>query len=431
MVNKKLLKNLEANRNSIEELSGYVDAINSNAWTLTYMYPEDFGPAKFPDNHSFPTSISTHRMIKQFKPNADGQFVIYYSPINEAFASYFNPAKTINTSLNLGETTEYIVYADSSSGALPLNGNYLQNASTWATVVRPATKFQNFKMLRVVGASIEIFVDDVAHNFSGFIEGGVSFAMSGQGIGTESIDLQRLQNFSNFTRFPAKSPTVFRYRAPNINFMQFGPYEPFTQIPYFIISGKGLSSTATVGIVMTNHVEGVFWPEMAHFAYKSKFQQIQGAQQYKAAEESPHNSAMEEQKNQHITDRVSQVGHRVGDVKYYHSFPIHDITDFTLNKLKDPEQPTIKLFDTIKDKKDFRQFFHDTQRPINMPPRKPDADDPEPPEPRPSTNEKPRNKDEENYAEYERQTQPYLNDVASAIFQAGTYRTDGGGKGKM
>ena len=336
MVNKILLKNLETNRNSVEELKQYMTHVNEHAWSYSYLYPEDFGPAKFPDNHSFPTTISTNRMIKQFKPNNNGTFVIYYCPVNETFASYFNIAKEVNTGLNLGQKNEYIVYADSSNAELPLINGSLKNASEWPTIVRPAPKFQNFKMIRLIGASIEIFVDDVERNFEGQIEAGVSFAVAGQGIGVESIKLDQLQNFSNFSRFSTKDPLIFRYRAPNINFMQFGPYEPFVRIPYFIITGKGISSTATIGVVMTNHIEGVFWPELAHFSFKPKHKQKDGSTQAKDLENAGSRTIMDSDPGTNITNRITQTAYNIGDIKFYH--PLEELGVFSIPDFKDPDK---------------------------------------------------------------------------------------------
>jgi hypothetical protein len=317
MVNKQLLKNLETNRNSIEELSAYTRRINENAWSFSYLYPEDFGPAKFPDNNSFPTTISTNRMIRQFKVNNNGEFIIYFSPVTETFASYFNPDKAVGVPLDRGNLSEYIVYADSDGGNIPLNGNVLSNASTWSHINRPAPKFQNLRMIRLIGASLELFVDDSQKNYSGIIEAGMGFAVAGAGLYADSIDPERIQNFSRYSRFVPKTPLVCRYRAPNSNFMEFGPYEPYMQVPYYIIRGKGLPTTSTIGVIMTNHVEGVFWPEMAHFAYKPKFSQIPGNIQRMNVEKIAGQTAMQTNIKTTVGERASQNGILLGDLKIY------------------------------------------------------------------------------------------------------------------
>lgn len=314
-----LKKTIERNRNSLEELSSFADVINKNAWTFSYLYPEDFGPAPYPDNHSFPTTVATNRFIRQFKVNTEGEFLIYYSPVSETFASYFNIAKVLDTTLDRGTLTEYITYADNNSQPLPLIDSKLKNASTWSYFLRPSPKFQHFKMIRLIGASLEIFIDDIEQNHSGIIEGGMSFAVAGAGIQSDQINPDRMQNFSQYNRFSTRDPLVFRYRAPNNNFMEFGPYEPFMQVPYFIIRGRGLSQTATIGVVVTNHVEGVFWPEFAHFSLKQEIPQIPGEEQKLKAEQAAGKTIIESQKDANLEDRAAQTSSEIAGVKYYHN----------------------------------------------------------------------------------------------------------------
>lgn len=346
MVNNKLLKNLETNRNSIEELASYTRHINEHAWTFSYLYPEDFGPSKFPDNHSFPTTISTNRMIRQFKVNSSGDFIIFYSPVVETFASYFNPAKAVGVPLDRGVLTEYIVYADSDSGNIPLNGSELANASNWPHINKPAPKFQNFRMIRLIGASLEVFVNDIDKNHTGVIEAGMSFAVAGAGLYADRINPDKIQNFSRYSRFYSKNNNslVCRYRAPNNNFMEFGPYEPYMQVPYYVIRGKGLSPSATIGIIMTNHVEGVFWPEMSHFAYIPRFTQAVGATQRIEVEKKAGETAMEVKSVVNLADKATQSGIQVGDIKVY--LPKTRRALFNMSLFDDPTDDTLSRIDS-------------------------------------------------------------------------------------
>ena len=251
-----------------EDPVAHFKTIEQNSWALTYLYPEFFSHGKLPSPKGLQTSTTTLEFNRVFKVDTEGKFLAYFSPVTETFASYTNGE--IFADLEEGDINQYMVYADNGKGSVNLTNNMLNDTSSWNYAHGPSTKLNSFfKQLRVVGAYIELSVMDVLDNYKGIVESCEYFEIAGNGISSEEINVTKLLSYP---RYKAQKPNeIVRmvYRKNNSKLDEFGPYEPFTTLPFFLFHGHDLSPNATVNVKYEIHIEGVVLPHVSHFATKN------------------------------------------------------------------------------------------------------------------------------------------------------------------
>lgn len=241
---------------------------HEEAWTLSYLFPEKYGGAKIPDSHPSPSNTTMLVMDRTVK-SYNGDYVGAFSPIVETCAPYFNSYEA-NTSLPTGGLGEYVVYADNNGAAMSIDGNnILANLSSWGYSQGPSyQKLGAYKRLRVVGACLELKVMDRERDYSGLIETCLGFEVIGNGLKNDKIDLDKLSNYPHYKTFKTTEEVILKYRYNNDKYTLYGPYEPFSTVPFHVIRISGLSASASVRIRTIIHVEGMLMPNLVHFATK-------------------------------------------------------------------------------------------------------------------------------------------------------------------
>jgi len=238
-----------------------------NAWTLNYLYPEKFGGAKIPDPHPVPSNTTTLTTDRIIKPN-NKSALVYFSPLIETTAPYFF-GYTVNTSLPAGNLSDYIVYADSNSAPIPVDSKNILSLESWSYKQQPSLgKLSAYKRLRVVGACMEINVMDKVEDYSGIIETCMGIEVIGNGLKNDNIDTSRMCNHPNYRVFKTNEPIILKYRYNHEKYTAYGPYEPFSMVPFHLARFSSMSDTASIRIKTTIHIEGMLMPSLTHFATK-------------------------------------------------------------------------------------------------------------------------------------------------------------------
>lgn len=239
--------------------------IHKNAWLLNYLFPNLYSGAKLNDGNQFPTNTCTLSMERTIKPH-NGAALIFFSPVNEANASYLNPG--LSNNLSIGQVGEYIVYADSAGNGINTDANgIIENLSTWGHYQGPSyNKLSAYKQIRIIGASIEVYIQDVERFYSGIVETCLGFEANGNGLKNDMIDVENMDQYPDYRTFKPQEEIILKYRYNNKRLLKFGPYEPYMTIPFHLIKASGLSDRASVRIKTTVHVEGILMPRLSHFA---------------------------------------------------------------------------------------------------------------------------------------------------------------------
>lgn len=346
---------------------------HEEAWTLSYLFPEKYGGAKIPDSHPAPSNTTMLVMDRTVK-GYTGNYLGVFSPIVETCAPYFNSYEA-NTSLPTGGLGEYVVYADNNGAAMNIDGsNVLANLSTWNYKQGPSyQKLGAYKRLRIVGACLEVKVLDREKDYSGLIETCLGFEVIGNGLKNDKIDLDKLSNYPHYKTFKTNEEIILKYRYNNDKYTHYGPYEPFSTVPFHIVRISGLSASASVKVRTIIHIEGMLMPNLVHFATKDIIVQSTRAEQQEKQRGNANVTVMSSEENeaQHQT-YTGSVPPDSKKLKVDDGFPRNTSPltktrkkrdDDLLQKRNDPKIQIDNLPETLDD---FQQksYFEKTSEPV-------------------------------------------------------------------
>lgn len=257
--------------------------MHENAWSLSYLYPDLYGGAKIPEEHPIASNTTTLTMDRTVK-SYNGTYLGVFSPVVETCAPYFNASTT--GILPTGNLSDYIVYADNNGAALNTGTDGILNSlSTWNYKQGPTiNRLGAYKKLRIVGACMEITVRDRIGNYAGIIETCSGYEVIGNGFKNDSVDINKLQNHVHYRNYKTNEHVVVKYKYTNEKYTKYGPYDPFTSVPFYLVKITGMSSTASVNVKTTIHIEGALMPSLVHFTTKDLIPQASFGQQRKKME---------------------------------------------------------------------------------------------------------------------------------------------------
>lgn len=252
-------------------------------WAISHLFPDIYQPQRFPDQYRFPTHIMTNKSQRTLTVPTSKDFAIYFCPMADCFYNYqFNAVGQIYEGLSTpwravdGTSDAHISYADNNS----LNTNLttsgkrvfvegsnekFNNVLSWNYSSMGTVSLKKFKKIRLIGAAIKITYTGKLEDMSGIVK----VAMGIKGFTTpltgEDINTEELHNFPEYKTFTLEAPIVCRYRMTHDDFTEFGPYTPYSSIPFYLIYGKGLQEGSTVFVEIIKHFEGVVIPEEEEF----------------------------------------------------------------------------------------------------------------------------------------------------------------------
>lgn len=253
------------------------------AWAVSHLFPDIYQPQRFPDQYRFPTHIMTNKSQRTLTIPATKDFSIYFCPLADCFYNYqFNGSGEIYEGLSTPwETSDqtsdaYISYADNNSASTNIatsgkrvfvenTNEKFNNVLNWNYSSKGTASLKKFKKIRLIGAAIKITYTGKLEDMSGIVK----VAMGVKGFTTpltgEDINTEELHNFPEYRTFTLEDPIVCRYRMTHDDFTEFGPYTPYSTLPFYIIYGKGLQEGSTVFVEIVKHFEGVVIPEEEEF----------------------------------------------------------------------------------------------------------------------------------------------------------------------
>ena len=131
---------------------------------------------------------------------------------------------------------------------------------------------------------MEITVRDRIGNYAGIIETCSGYEVIGNGFKNDSVDINKLQNHVHYRNYKTNEHVVVKYKYTNEKYTKYGPYDPFTSVPFYLVKITGMSSTASVNVKTTIHIEGALMPSLVHFTTKDLIPQASFGQQRKKME---------------------------------------------------------------------------------------------------------------------------------------------------
>lgn len=239
------------------------------AWAISYLYPDIYSPVRVPDRYRLPTHIMTNKRQETITIGPSHDFAIYFSPLVDCFYNYkFNNAGEIYAGMTNSWTADsYISYAH--NNGQPTSGttagvDYVFDSlskfnilSKWNTHLTGSTNLQHFRKVRLLGAALKITYTGKAEERSGIVKVAMGIKGFTSTLLSESITADELVNFPEYKVFDLEKPIVCRYRLSDNDFTEFGPYTPYSTLPYYIIYGKGLQEGSTIFVETIKHFEGV------------------------------------------------------------------------------------------------------------------------------------------------------------------------------
>lgn len=261
------------------------------AWAVSHLYPDIYQPQRFPDQYRFPTHIMTNKFQRTLTIPSTKDFAIYFCPIADCFYNYkFNGVGQIYESLAApwqttpvtpdelaegGISHAYISYADSDSKSTSVatdgkkvftdTTENFANVINWNYSSEGTTSLNKFKKIRLIGAAIKITYTGKNEDMSGIVKASMGLKGFTTPLSSEGINTEELHNFPEYRSFTLEKPFVCRYRMTDDDFTEFGPYTPYSTLPFYIIYGKGLQEGSTVFVEVIKHFEGIVIPEQEEF----------------------------------------------------------------------------------------------------------------------------------------------------------------------
>lgn len=284
--------------NSVISKDKLKDFVNKNrakqyGWALGHLYPDIYQPQRFPDQYKFPTHVMTNKRQRTLTIPSTKDFGIYFCPIADCFYNYKlnqpnEPYHGLNTPWHDVVDDEevlvdgrpisnaYVSYADNDSQATsaPLAGKQIFDSAgsekfndvlKWNYTEEGSPSITKFKKIRLIGAAIKITYTGKAEDLSGLVKVAMGVKGFASKLTAENVKLEELHNFPSYQSFTMEKSIVCRYRMTHDDFTEFGPYTPYSALPFYIIYGKGLQPGSTVFVEIIKHFEGVVIPGEEEF----------------------------------------------------------------------------------------------------------------------------------------------------------------------
>lgn len=254
------------------------------AWAISHLYPDIYQPQRYPDQYRFPTHIMTNRFQRTLTVPATKDFAIYFCPLADCFYNYkFHAEGEVYEGLNTpwetsaGVSDAYISYADNDSKSTNVadsnskrvfvasSNEKFNNALNWNYSTQGSVSLKKFKKIRLIGAAIKITYTGKLEDLSGIVKTSMGVKGFTTPLSAEDINTEELHNFPEYKSFTLDEPIICRYRMTHDDFTEFGPYTPYSSLPFYMIYGKGLQEGSSVFIEIIKHFEGVVIPEEEEF----------------------------------------------------------------------------------------------------------------------------------------------------------------------
>lgn len=256
-----------------------INKVKQYGWAISHMFPDIYTPQRFPDQYKFPTHIMTNKYQKTLTIPSTKDFAIYFSPVADCFYNYqFHNPGEIYEGLNVTwDDSSYISYADNDSKATNTNdgagkrvftasaNEKFANLSSWNFSSKGSTSLSKFKKIRLIGAYIKVTYTGKLEDRSGLVKVAMGVKGFTSPLANEEIYTEELHNFPKYQTFNLEEPIICRYRLTMDDFSEFGPYTPYSTIPFYIIYGKGLQEGSSVYVEICKHFEGIVVPEEEEF----------------------------------------------------------------------------------------------------------------------------------------------------------------------
>jgi hypothetical protein len=274
----------ETKRSTTVSKSEYAERMKQYEWSMGHLYPDIYEPVRFPDQYQFPTHIMTSKFQRTLTIPVTRDFAVYFSPVTDCYYNYqFGSTGQYYSNINVNFGSDvFLSYADNNSSRtdavtavsgvnkcvfdVPGNKNDLfANIGNWNYAVKGSTSLQKFKKIRLIGSFIRITYTGKAEDLSGTVRVAMGVRSFTTPFANDSINVDDLINMPQFKTLTLEKPIICRYRVTHDDFMDFGPYSPYSSLPYFLIYGKGLQEGSSVFVEVVKHYEGVVIPEEEEF----------------------------------------------------------------------------------------------------------------------------------------------------------------------
>lgn len=264
-------------RDNTNNASG--DALQQYQWSMGHLYPDIYEPVRFPDQYQFPTHVMRSPFQRTLTIPSTRDFAVYFAPVVDCNFNYqFSQANEIYSKLNISWTPDvYISYADNNSVRTDQDTSgrcvfahadgpdLFNNLDKWNFFKQGSDSLKKFKKIRLIGAYIRITYTGKAEDRSGTVRVAMGVRNFTTPLKNDQVNVDDLINMPQFKTLTLDEPIVCRYRVTNDDFMDFGPYSPYSSIPYFLIYGKGLQEGSSVFVETVKYYEGVVIPEEEEF----------------------------------------------------------------------------------------------------------------------------------------------------------------------
>lgn len=283
---KKISKDKDNNEDKEDMYSGsqFSGRAKQYEWSMGHLYPDLYEPVRFPDQYQFPTHIMTSKFQRTLTIPSTRDFAIYFSPVTDCFYNYqFGATGQYYSNINVNFGADvFLSYADNNSLRTDLvstvaptgkcvfdvaggKNDLFSNLGTWNYAVKGSTSLQKFKKIRLIASYLRITYTGKAEDLSGTVRVAMGVRSFTTPLANDLINVDDLINMPQFKTMTLDKPIICRYRATADDFMEFGPYSPYSSVPYFLIYGKGLQETSSVFVEVVKHYEGVVIPEEEEF----------------------------------------------------------------------------------------------------------------------------------------------------------------------
>ena len=312
-------------KKGLDKIKELQDSINNSrarryAWAIAYLYPDIYSPIRLPDKYRLPTHIMTNKKQTTMTIGTSHDFAIYFSPLVDCFYNYqFNAAGELYEGMtNNWSNDAYVSYADNGGSVTSgtsvgvkyvFNSNgHFDNLSNWNNAIKGSTNLKKFRKVRLLGASIKITYTGKNDELSGIVKIAMGIKGFTTPLDTEEVTPEEMVNFPEYKTLSLDKPIVCRYRLSDDDYTDFGPYTPYSTLPYYLIYGKGLQKDSTIFIEMIKHFEGVVVSDEDEFVSPVRFSQAQAPieEQLKFVEKFKRMTSIEHYDEDIIHDKIKE-----------------------------------------------------------------------------------------------------------------------------
>ena len=278
------------------------------AWAISYLYPEIYRPHRLPDRYRLPTHVMTNKFQETLTIPSTQDFAIYFCPLADCFYNYrFNDQGQIYEGMtNTWGSHSYISYATNGNNnttgtatgtdyVINSDGNF-NSVELWNNPKLGSENLKKFKKIRLLGASVKITYTGRSDELSGVVKAAMAMKGFTTNLLHEEVTPDELVNLPQYKSFTLEKPVVCRYRISDENFTEFGPYTPYSTLPYYLIYGKGLQQNSTIFIEVIKHFEGIVTADQDEFVSPIRASSVQAPidEQLQFAEAYKSNSSIQE-----------------------------------------------------------------------------------------------------------------------------------------